>query len=142
MGLHWHTVKAIDHQRLLREAAPADLTRVRRLIMDEFALHKGHRYATWRSVPIPSKSCGLERDVHSPPARLFFEWLGRDICRQIKAAAMDMNTAMDQEAQQHCPHVRIVYDLFHTVAKFGREMIDRVRVNQANRLREDRAGRR
>jgi len=37
---------------------------------------------------------------------------------------------------------RIVYDLFHVVAKYGREVIDRVRVDQANRLRADPKARR
>lgn len=36
----------------------------------------------------------------------------------------------------HCPQARVVYDLFHVIAKFGREVIDRVRVDEANRLRE------
>jgi transposase len=46
VGLHWHTVKAIDKQRLQRDLPIPDPTRLRRLMMDEFALHKGHRYAT------------------------------------------------------------------------------------------------
>jgi transposase len=46
VGLPWHTVKAIDHRRLQRDVAAPDLTRVRRLVMDELALYKGHRYAT------------------------------------------------------------------------------------------------
>ena len=35
----------------------------------------------------------------------------------------------------------MIYDLFHVVAKFGREVIDRVRVDQANRLRADKPAR-
>lgn len=31
----------------------------------------------------------------------------------------------------------VVYDLFHIIAKFGREVIDRVRVHQANTLKAD-----
>jgi transposase len=31
----------------------------------------------------------------------------------------------------------VVYDLFHVVARYGREVIDRIRVDQANLLRED-----
>ena len=31
----------------------------------------------------------------------------------------------------------MVYDLFHVVAKYGREVIDRVRVDQANQLRDN-----
>lgn len=45
-GLHWHTIKAIDHQRLERQHGEFASVDVRRLVMDEFALHKGHRYAT------------------------------------------------------------------------------------------------
>ena len=44
--------------------------------------------------------------------------------------------------KQHCPNAEVVYDLFHVVAKYGREVIDRVRVDEANRLREDRPARR
>ena len=35
----------------------------------------------------------------------------------------------------------MVYDLFHVVAKFGREVVDRVRVDEANRLRHDKPAR-
>lgn len=44
--------------------------------------------------------------------------------------------------RQHCPNAEVVYDLFHVVAKYGREVIDRVRVDEANRLREDKPARR
>ena len=60
----------------------------------------------------------------------------------LKFVAMDMNTAFDLEVQAHCPNARIVYDLFHVVAKFGREVMDRVRVDQANQLTADRKARR
>lgn len=34
-----------------------------------------------------------------------------------------------------------MYDLFHVIAKFGREVIDRVRVDEANRLKDDKKAR-
>lgn len=49
---------------------------------------------------------------------------------------MDMNTAFDLAVQTHCSSAVTVYDLSHVVAKFGREVIDRVRVDQANAVRE------
>lgn len=142
LGLHWHTVKQIDRDRLAREVKEPDLRRVRRLIMDEFALFKGHRYATVAICADTQQVLWVGEGRSRAAVRPFFEWLGKDVCKQIQAVAMDMNTAMDLEAQHHCPNARIVYDLFHVVAKFGREVIDRVRVDQANQLREDRAGRR
>jgi len=48
---------------------------------------------------------------------------------------MDMNTAFDLKVQLHCPNARVVYDLFHVIAQYGREVIDRVRVDEANRLK-------
>lgn len=55
---------------------------------------------------------------------------------------MDMNTAMDLEVQTWCPKARVVYGLFHLIAKFGREVINRVQMDQANQLRHDKPPRR
>lgn len=53
-----------------------------------------------------------------------------------------MNPAYELETRVHCPQAEIVFDLFHVVAKYGREVIDRVRVDEANRLRRDKPARR
>jgi len=141
LGLHWHTVRALDHQRLARDVQPPDLTRVRRLIMDEFALHKGHRYASVAICADTQQVLWIGEGRSREAVRPFFSWLGEPVCHQIEAVAMDMNTAFDLEVQRHCPNAVVVYDLFHVVAKFGREVIDRVRVDQANQLRQDRPAR-
>ena len=47
---------------------------------------------------------------------------------------MDMNAAYEEEVREQCPNAEIVCDLFHIVAKYGREVIDRARVDEANRL--------
>lgn len=54
---------------------------------------------------------------------------------------MDMREAYSEEVRCQCRQAEIVYDLFHVIAKFGREVIDRVRVDEANRLRQDRPAR-
>ena len=36
---------------------------------------------------------------------------------------MDMSGPYEQETRAHCPQAAIVYDLFHVVAKFGRDMV-------------------
>src|SRR6056297_57264 len=75
-------------------------------------------------------------------ARAFFEGLPDGVCERIEAVAIDMTTAYELEIHAHCPQSEIVYDMFHVVAKYGREVIDRVRVDEANRLRQDRPARR
>ncbi len=139
-GLHWQSVKDIDKRRLVATQGAFEAGAVRRLVMDEFALHKGHRYATVimdaQTLRVLWVGEGNSRKAIAP----FFALLG-DTCRHIEAVAMDMNTAFDREVRTHCPQAEVVYDLFHVVARFGREVIDRVRVDQANALRQDKPAR-
>lgn len=138
--LHWDTLKSIDKCRLSREVTEPDKSKLRFLVMDEFALFKGHRYASVVLDAERKQVLWVGEGRSRQAIRPFFEWLGVH-CENIKAVAMDMNTAMDLEVQAHCPNARVVYDLFHVIAKFGREVVDRVRVDQANALRGDRPAR-
>ena len=52
-GLAWSTVKLIDHRQLEREVGPPCLDGVTVIAMDEFAIQKGHRYATVIVEPSP-----------------------------------------------------------------------------------------
>ena len=141
LGLHWHTVKAIDKARLSRELVEPDRSRLRRLLIDEFALHRGQRYATVVACADTQQVLWIGEGRSRAALRPFFAWLGEH-CGHIEAVAMDMNSAFDLEVRKHCPQAEVVYDLFHVVAKYGREVIDRVRVDQANTLREDKPARR
>ena len=113
----------------------------KRLVMDEFALFKGHRYASVVLDADTRRVLWIGEGRSRAAIRPFFEELGPEGCARIEAVAMDMNTAFDLEVRQHCPQARVVYDLFHVVAKYGREVIDRVRVDEANRLRHDKPAR-
>ena len=53
-----------------------------------------------------------------------------------------MHPTYELEVRLHGPQAEIVYDLFHVVAKYGSEVIDRVRVDEADRLRHDRRAQR
>lgn len=141
-GLHWHTIRTLDARRLAREVPRPDLSRVRRLIMDEFALYKGHRYATVAICADSQQVLWVGEGRSRKDVQPFFDQLGPEVCKRIEAVAMDMNTAFDVEVKTHCPNARVVYDLFHVLAKFGREVVDRVRVDQANALKADPAARR
>jgi transposase len=139
--LNWHTVKAIDKAYLRRTLGPADLSDLEQIAMDEFAIQRGHRYATVVIEPNQRRVLWVGRGRKREDVRPFFELLGEEGCRRLQAVAMDMNASYELEVKQHCPQAQIVYDLFHVVAKFGREVIDRVRVNEANRLKHDKPAR-
>lgn len=141
-GLAWTTVKLIDWRHLERELGPVDLSQVRVIAMDEFAIQKGHRYATVVVEPSRKRVLWVGRGRGQEDVRPFFELLGKEGCARLEAVALDMHAAYELELRRHCPNAQIVYDLFHVIAKYGREVIDRVRVDEANRLRHDRPARR
>ena len=141
LGLSWDTVKATDKAYLKESLGPVDLSGVEQIVMDEFAIQKGHRYATVIVEATSKRVLWVGRGNGREDIRPFFEQLGVEGRRRLKAVAMDMNGAYEQEVRYQCPLVEIVFDLFHVVAKYAREVIDRVRVDEANRLRQDKPAR-
>lgn len=140
--LDWKTVKGVDFASLRRQLGPVDLDGLEVIGMDEFALQKGHRYATVIVEPLRKRVLWVGRGRGRADVRPFFELLGPQRCRQLRAAVMDMNAGYELEVKHHCPQAAIVFDLFHVVAKYGREVIDRVRVDRANELRAHQPARR
>ncbi len=140
-GVGWHTVKAIDQSMLQQQVNEPDWATIEYLGMDEFALHKGHRYATVVVEPLRRQVLWVGTGRSREAIRPFFEGLDEPARQRIKAVVMDMNTAFDLEVQADCPNAEVIYDLFHVIAKYGREVIDRVRVDEANRVRQDRKAR-
>jgi len=141
-GLDWKTVKACDYASLQQQLGPVDLDGITVIALDEFAIQKGHRYATVIVEPLRKRVLWVGRGRGREDIRPFFALLGPQRCLALRAAVMDMSAGYELEVQAHCPHAAIVFDLFHVVAKYGREVIDRVRVDRANELRADRHGRR
>ena len=137
-GLDWKTVKDLDRAYLERTLGPVDLDGLEVIGLDEFALHKGHRYATVIVEPTRKRVLWVGRGHGRADIRPFFALLGPQRCARLKAAVMDMNAGYELEVKAHCRNAVIVFDLFHVVAKYGREVIDRVRVDRANQLRSDR----
>lgn len=140
-ALNWKTVKQIDKQALLKKLGPVDLSDVQVIAMDEFAIQKGHRYATVIVEARTKRVLWVGRGRGREDVRPFFAALGHAGCAKLEAVVMDMSAAYAEEVKAWCPQASIVYDLFHVVAKYGREVIDRVRVDEANRLRHDKPAR-
>jgi len=136
--LGWKTVKEIDRSSLERELGPLDLDGVSVIALDEFAIQKGHRYATVIVEPTRKRVLWVGRGRAREDIRPFFAAMGPERCARLRAAVMDMNAGYELEVKRHCPNAAIVFDLFHVIAKYGREVIDRVRVDRANELRAQR----
>lgn len=130
-GLHWDSVHLLERRALQVALEKLPKAQPRRLVMEVFALFKGHRYASVVLDADTRRVLWIGEGRTRAAVRPFFEVLGPEGCARIEAVAMDMNTAFDLEVRQHCPRARVVYDLFHVVAKYGREVIDRVRIDAA-----------
>jgi transposase len=141
-GLDWSTVKRIDKAHLQRTLGPPEVVGVEVIAMDEFAIQKGQRYATVVVEPYRKQVLWVGRGRGREDVRPFFELLGPEGRERLKAVVMDMNGAYEEEVRFQCPQADVVFDLFHVVAKYGREVVDRVRVDEANRLRHDKQARR
>lgn len=138
-GLHWHTVKEIDKRRLDREVGTPCYDGLRLLAVDEVAVHKGHTYMTTVLDLETGRMVWIGPDRTKATLLRFFDALTEAQRASIEAVATDMSSGYREAVREACPHAALVYDLFHAVAKFSREVIDRVRVDESKR--RDEAGR-
>jgi transposase len=130
-GLSWDRVKDIDKGWLGKRLGPIDLGGVEVTAMDEFAIQKGYRYATVIVDAIKRRVLWVSRGRGREDIRPFFQLLRHEGCSRIKAVGMDTNAGYLEEVRAQCPQAEIVYALFHVVTRYGREVIDRVRVDEA-----------
>jgi transposase len=134
VGVHWHTVKAIDKAALTRRLGPPTFAGVRWIAIDDFALHRGHRFATTVIDAETRRVLWVSRERDQAALTAFFAALGPVGCAQIEAVVMDMWPAYRLAVTAHCPQAQIVYDCFHVLGTYKRDVLDRVRVDEANRL--------
>lgn len=134
---YWHAIRAIDTCWLACAVQPPDLSRLRRLITDEYALFKGHRYAAIAICADVQQVLQVGEARVRKDVQPLFDMFGPEVCVRSEAVAMDINTAFDLEVRMHCPNARVIYDLFPIPAKFDREVPDCVRVDQTKALKAD-----
>jgi transposase len=135
--LGWDTVKLVHHRALATWLGPmegADFSGVRRLAIDEFALHKGQTYATLVVDADTKRVLWVARGRTMSALDGFFAALGPAGCARIAAVVLDLAIPFVQAVQRHCPQAAIVYDLYHALARYTAQVLDRVRMDEANRV--------
>lgn len=134
-NLSWDTVKKIDKDKLERRFGEFKWDGSNRLAVDEFAIHRHHKYATVVYSLDTKRVLWVGSGRSRKTLSSFFQLLTPEQKFDIKAVAMDQSTAFDLEVKKQCPHAVVVYDLYHVLANYGRKVIDRVRVDAANKLK-------
>src|SRR5206468_4094501 len=102
--------------------------------IDEFALRRGHVYATIVVEVETKRVLWLARGRDGAGLDGFFAALGPSGCAQLEAVVVDLWRPYLKAVRTHCPTAAIVYDLFHAVARYATDVLDRVRVDETNRL--------
>ena len=93
---------------MLETLGPPDLSGLEAIVMDEFAIQKGHRYATVLVEPYTKRVLWVGRGRGREDIRPFFERLGEEGRKGLQAVGMDMNGAYEEEVRYQCPRVEIV----------------------------------
>ena len=135
-AVHWGTVKQIDRRAMEQRLGRMEehLDGLRQLAIDEFALEKGHRYVTIVLDVETKRVVWLARNRGSEALAGFFAALGPARCAQIAAVTLDLWRPYREQVQRACPQAALVYDAFHLIAKYGHDVLDRVRVDAANAI--------
>jgi transposase len=135
--LGWDAVKQVHHRALatwLGSLETSDLSGVRQIAIDEFALHKGQRYATLVVDVETKRVLWVARGRTADTLDGFFDALGPAGCARIEAVVLDLAIPFLIAVQTHCPRAHIVYDLFHALQRYTAQVLDPVRYAEANRI--------
>lgn len=137
-GLGWDTVKKIDKEALEEHLNPPDFTGVRRLGLDEFSLRKGHRYATaFVDLDTGRPLWVCQGRDSTAIKKVFRKVFKKAVCQQIKVVSMDMWEAYEKAVKECLPRAAIVWDRFHIIKNYQREVLDRVRIDEAKKCQTD-----
>ena len=142
-GIHWDTIRKVQ-QEIMQEALEERAKELketnykpRYLAVDEFAIHKGHSYAT-TVMDLETGELlwvGIGRSMKD--FEIFFQETNPDTLSAVMAVAMDMNASYNRLVEKHLPHAKIVYDRYHFQAQFGKDVLGVVRLEEARKHKQE-----
>jgi transposase len=134
--LHWETVKNIDKQALEERLPQEGDTDATLLAVDEFSIKKRHQYATTVANVQTSEVLFVGEGRDSETLAKFYLKMSSEQRERIQAVAMDMWPAFASATKTFCPNAEIVYDPFHIIQAFHRDVIDKVRVAEYKKAKK------
>jgi len=134
LGIHPNTVKAIDKDRLRAKLGDMKPRHYSKYIgVDEFLLHKGHRYATIVIDLTTGEILFCQKGKKKDQFKNFFKFVGNNWMNHVKAVAMDMNAQYDSALKEMYPDIDIVYDFFHVMKYYTDTVITDLRREEQNK---------
>lgn len=141
-GINWKALNLI-HKRVMNSTLESRARYLKAigykpqyLAVDEFAIHKGQKYATCVMDLETGEVLWVGKGRATADFRKFFEEYDMDYLSEVKAFAMDMNASYNKLVEEYMPNVEIVYDRYHMQAQFGKEVLGAVRLEEARRHKD------
>jgi len=104
--------------------------------MDEVSFVKDHKYLTVVLDFKTGRVTWLGKERKADTLNDFFEKMPQKKLKQIKAITMDMWNPFIKAVKKHCPQALIVFDKYHLISSYNRDVIDEVRrAKQRNKLK-------
>jgi len=118
LGLHRHTIKAIDKRAMAKAQAERPLDGITVLGIDEISVGKGQNYWHLVSALEGPRGCELiyvgegrkEEDL-----RGFWQWFGPERVGLVTHMVMDLWKAFIRSCRHNCPQAAIIFDKFHII---------------------------
>lgn len=125
LGVGWDMIKDIHKKYLKRKYANPDLSKVKRIDIDEFAVRKGHVYKTIVVDLDTGRIIYVGDGRGSSSLTDFWKRLKRKGI-QLELVTSDMSAAYILAVKENAPEATHVYDKFHVV-QLVNEAVDKVR---------------
>lgn len=135
--LDWKTVKEFEKEYMKEKLKNRGEINPEVLGIDEVSIKKGHTYRIIVSdlknkLPIWIGGNGRKEE----DMQMFYNWLGKKKCANVKLAVMDMWKAFEKSAKANIPQAAILYDKFHVLRHLGKAL-EKIRISEYKKVSQD-----
>ena len=141
-GIHWETIRKL-HLEIMEKSLEEHMAELKAsgyrphlLAVDEFAIRKGHTYATCVMDLETGEVLWVGEGRSKEDFERFFAETDPSFLSEVMAFAMDMNASYHILVRKHLPDAEIVYDRYHMQAQFGKDVLGVVRLTEARAHKE------
>jgi transposase len=136
MALDWETVKDAEIRHIRGLLRKRDLSRIRRIGIDEVSYQSGHRYLTLVTDLDGRRVIYVTHHNDSRAIGRFLKWFGPARSALIRVAVTDIHDPYLKGLRSGLPRASFVFDHFH-VSKIVHEALDEIRRRLQRELSPD-----
>ena len=133
-GVAWRTVGRILERVVRRKRPGAPLDGLEFIGVDELSYRKHHHYLTLVTDHAGKRIVWGREGKSAETLAAFFDELGEERCKIIRAVTMDMSQAYIKVVRERLPWSQIIFDRYH-VEQLVRDALDKTRRQEWQRLR-------